>query len=589
MIPARSQRSALGAAMLLFAATVTAACTTPSEAPAPDAPAATSAGMEITLTPRRPTGDKVESIDIALRVPAPALAEGDTFLSMAIVRVMAPGALARPETLTATDAAGPLPLTIEEDPADPTDFRQDRRWITGRATQGDVTVTYTIEPRVITSATRPGPLIDTRTELTGFYGSGNTMLALPVEGWPREVAVNWNLAELEPGARGASSLGEGDVSATVTAQNLNNSFFFAGPLHSQPEDGSGPFAIYWITPAAFDLDGAASWTRQAYDYFNTFFGASDTPFRIFMRTTERFQGGGGGGFNSFIFGTVEGEDRDPNEVRGLLAHEALHHFVGGYGDGGGAGGQQWYSEGVTNYYTVVLPYRAGLTSLQQYIEDFNGYAKSYYTNPQSNLSNAEVTRLFFSDSNAQVVPYNRGPLYVALTDAQIRAASGGELRADNLILDFIDSQKDAEDGVALWHDLAGIYLGETGQADFRAMMEGAPLELPSDLFGPCFVAEEKMLQNFVTGFRPYKDGDGATRAGPILPGSAAEEAGAQRYDTILNPEALDTARDAAPGTPLTLDIQRETGTLQLTYTPWTDPVPGKQWVRTSVPEEDCNL
>lgn len=585
MIPAYSKPAAT-----LLMATLLAACAAPAEAPtrAP-AEAATPADMEIALTPRRPTGDKVETIDVTLNIREPALAAGDTFLSMAIVRVMAPGALSRPETLVAEDAAGPLPLTIEEDPVDPSDFRQDRRWLAARATQGDVTVRYTIEPRLITSATRPGPLIDTRTELTGFYGSGNTMLALPVSGWPREVALDWNLEDLTPGARAASSLGEGDVTATVTAQNLNNSFFFAGPLRSQPEDGAGDFAVYWITPPAFDLQDAATWTQEAYTYFNGFFGASDTPFRIFMRTTERFQGGGGGGFNSFIFGTVEGEDRDPDEVRGLLAHEALHHFVGGYGDGGGAGGQQWYSEGVTNYYTVVLPYRAGLTSLEHYINDFNGYAKSYYTNPQSDLSNTEVTRLFFADGNAQIVPYNRGPLYVALVDARIRAASGGELRVDNLIFDFIDGQKEVEDGVALWHDLAEVYLGEAGSAEFRAMMEGAPLDLPSDLFGPCFAAEEQMLQNFVIGFRPYKDEEGATRAGPILPGTAAEAAGAQRYDIITNPEALEAAETAAPGTPLTLNIKREAQTLTLTYTPWTTPTPGKQWIRTNVPEENCGL
>ena len=593
MIPACSKsaahRASLGAATLLIA-TLLAACAAPADAPtlAP-AEAATPADMEIALTPRRPTGDKVETIDVTLTIREPALAAGDTFLSMAIVRVMAPGALTRPETLVAEDAAGPLPLTIEEDPVDPSDFRQDRRWLAARATQGDVTVRYTIEPRVITSATRPGPLIDTRTELTGFYGSGNTMLALPVSGWPRDVALDWNLEELTPGARAASSLGEGDVTATVTAQNLNNSFFFAGPLRSQPEDGAGDFAVYWITPPAFDLDGAAAWTQEAYTYFNGFFGASDTPFRIFMRTTERFQGGGGGGFNSFIFGTVEGEDRDPDEVRGLLAHEALHHFVGGYGDGGGAGGQQWYSEGVTNYYTVVLPYRAGLTSLEHYINDFNGYAKSYYTNPQSNLSNTEVTRLFFADGNAQIVPYNRGPLYVALVDARIRAASDGALRADDLIFDFIDGQKEAEDGVALWHDLTEVYLGEAGSAEFRAMMEGKPLDLPSDLFGPCFVAEDRMLQNFVTGFRPYKDEEGATRAGPVVPGTAAEAAGVARYDIITNPEALEAAEAATPGTPLTLNIQRGAETLALTYTPWTPPAPGKQWVRTQVPEEDCGL
>lgn len=272
-----------------------------------------------------------------------------------------------------------------------------------------------------------------------------------------------------------------------------------------------------------------------------------------MRTTERFQGGGG------------------------------------YGNGGRAGEQQCYSEGVTNYYTAVLPYRAGLTSLDHYIDTFNPYAKSYHANPQSNLSNAEVTRLFFSDSNAQVVPYNRGPFYVALVDARIRTASGGMLRADDLILDFIESQRDAEDGVALWHDRVDAYLGAAGSAEFRAMMEGAPLDLPRDLFGPCFDAEDRILQNFVLGFRPYRDENELTRAGPVTPGTSADAAGMARYDIIQNPSALDEARDAVAGTPVTLDIQRGSETLSISYTPWTPATPGLQWIRNSVPEADCNL
>lgn len=585
----RARLAAFCIAALALTTTLLTGCSAPGET-GDTAAASKPPQMQITLTPQRAAGETVDSIDVRLVIPDPGLAEGDTFLSMAIVRVMAPTALNAPETLTAEDAAGALSLTLEDDPADPSDFRQDRRWIAQRASEGDITVRYTIEPRVITSATRPGPLIDTRTELTGFYGSGNTMLALPVSGWPRDVRLNWDLSNLEPGARGASSLGDGNVEASgITQQNLNNTFFMAGPLRSQPEDRAGDFVVYWMTPAAFDLEGAAAWTEQAYRYFIDFFGTNETPFRVFMRTTERFQGGGGGGFNSFIFGTIEGEDRDADEVRSLLAHEALHHFVGGYGEGGGASGQQWYSEGVTNYYTIVLPYRAGLTSLRHYIDGFNKYAKSYYTNPRSNLSNAEVTRLFFADSFAQVVPYNRGPLYIALLDARIRVATGGEARADDLIFDFIAGQRGAEDGVALWHDLTEVYLGDAGSAEFRDMMEGKPLDLPSDLFGPCFIAEERMLQNFVIGFRPYKDEDGQTRAGPVTPESAADQAGIARYDVILNPAALDEAAEAAPGTPVTLQIRRESEIHSVTYTPWTDPAPGRQWERTDVPEAECNL
>ncbi|WP_084396547.1 M61 metallopeptidase family protein [Henriciella aquimarina] len=545
--------------------------------------------MEIRLSPQLKGSDEVQSIAMAIDLSAPDLEAGETFLTMAIVRVMAPTALTDPESLTVTDDLGSVPLTIEEDPEDPSDFRQDRRWLVDRDTAGDVEIRYTIEPRIITADTRPGPLIDTRTELWGIYGSGNTMLALPEDGWPRDVRVEWDLSDMPEGARAASSLGLGTAEALVTQENLNNTFFMAGPLKSQPESGTGDFVVYWMTPAAFDLKGAATWTEQAYDYFSNFFGQDADAFRVFMRTTERFQGGGGGGYNSFIFGTVEGEDRDPDEVRSLLAHEALHHFVGSYGDGGGAGGQQWYSEGATSYYTIVLPHRASLTSLDQFIDAFNAHALNYYTNPQSGLSNEEVTARFFSDSNAQVVPYNRGPLYFALTDYRMRQASHGEKRVDDLIFRFIAERGEAEAPVAFWREVVTDALGEAGGEEFDAMMRGAPLDLPKDLFGPCFDGRSKTLQDFARGFRPYEDKAGRTRIGPVTPGSPAGQAGLRRYDIITNPETLEAAEQAEPGTSVTLDIRREGAPLTVTYTPWTQPVEGLQWQLADETPSECHL
>ena len=518
--------------------------------------------MDISIHPHLSPEGKVASIDMTLVVPAPQVKSGEAFLSMAIMRVMAPGALNDPASLTARDALGTLPLEIEEDPEDPSSFRQDRRWIPQRDTAGDVQVNYTINPRVITPGTRPGPLIDTRTELWGFYGSGNTMLALPVDGWPRHVRLDWNLSDMPDGARAASSLGLGNAESDVTSENLNNTFFMAGPLKSQPESGEGEFVVYWMTPAAFDLEGAAQWTKTGYAYFTDFFGQDVPAFRIFMRTTERFQGGGGGGFNSFIFGTVDGEDRDPDEVRSLLAHETLHHFVGGYGDGGGAGGQQWYSEGATSYYTIVLPYRAGLTSTAKFIDAFNAHAKNYYTNPRSNLSNDEITALFFSDSNAQV---------------------------DDLIFRFIAERDGATDAVELWRHILVDVLSEAGGEEFDGMMQGAPLDFPTDMFGPCFHGEAQTLQSYMLGFRPYVDDTGLTRAGPVTIDSPAYVAGIKRYDVINNASVLAAASDSEPGETIELDITRDGGPLSITFAPWTAPSTGLLWHRSAVAEEACGL
>jgi hypothetical protein len=584
--PIRPALAALGTAAFL---SVT-GCT--SDTPAsPVSPQAETAApiMDIAIHPHLSPAREVNAIDIAMVIPAPQARAGQPFLSMAIMRVMAPGALDDPASLTARDNLGALPLAIEEDPEDPSSFRQDRRWIPGRDTVGDVHVSYQIKPRVITPSTRPGPLIDTRTELSGFYGSGNTMLALPVDGWPRHVRLDWDLSELPDGARATSSLGLGNAESDVTSENLNNTFFMAGPLKSQPDSGDGEFVVYWMTPAAFDLEGAAQWTKKGYAYFTDFFGQDVPAFRIFMRTTERFQGGGGGGFNSFIFGTVDGEDRDPDEVRSLLAHETLHHFVGGYGDGGGAGGQQWYSEGVTSYYTIVLPYRADLTSTAKFIDAFNAHAENYYTNPRSNLSNDEVTALFFSDSNAQVVPYNRGPLYIALVDARMRAATGGEKRVDDLIFRFIAERDSSTDAIALWRQILVDALGVAGGAEFDSMMQGAPLDFPADMFGPCFKGEPQTLQAYSLGFRAYQDETGATRAGPVTPDSPAEKAGIKRYDIINNVDVLDAAADGQPGETIALDVTRDGTPLGFSFAPWTAPSTGLQWHRTDVTEDACDL
>ncbi|WP_129793812.1 hypothetical protein [Sphingosinicella sp. CPCC 101087] len=548
-------------------------------APARAAPSGTP--LVVTLTPRMSNG-VVRRVDVRLTIPAPEARAGEPLLTLPIVAVMAPGALLDPAGLVAADEAGPLPMETEEDPIDPSQFEQNRRWLPRRATVGEVVVRYAATPRAVTPETRPGPLYDMRTEGAGFHGSGRVMLALPVDGWPRPVRIDWDLSEMPTGSRAATSLGEGRVEALLDQRELGSTFFMAGPLHSLPADGSGNFVAYWITPPPFDLAAALAWTEQAYLYGARFFGR-EAPFRIFMRTTERFQGGGSGGHHSFMFGTVAGEARDPEGLRGLLAHEALHSFVGGSGTG-----SQWYSEGANTYYTAILPHRAGLASLDSVEEEFNDLARAYYTNPRSHLPNDEVTRLFFSDSDAQVVPYQRGPLYFALVDARLRAASGGQRRLDDLIRRFIARPADA-DLVGHWRSLVGEALGEAGMAEFDAMMAGRPLDLPSDLLGPCFRSERRLLSRFMSGFRPHRDAGGVMRATRLAADSAAAAAGLREGDAILNPDALEVAEEAGQGTMLRLDIDRGGERLTIGYSPWSSPVPGLQWVRTDVPESACNL
>jgi hypothetical protein len=52
------------------------------------------------------------------------------------------------------------------------------------------------------------------------------------------------------------------------------------------------------------------------------------------------------------------------------------------------------------------------------------------------MPNEKITGLFWSDRNAQILPYDRGCLYFYQIDAQIRKASGGKRPSTTLFSSF---------------------------------------------------------------------------------------------------------------------------------------------------------
>lgn len=538
------------------------------------------ADLRVGLKPRLEAGE-VARVEVTLDLRAPSLAAGEVLLQAPIVRAMAPTAIVDPQAVTARDAAGPLALTVDDDPPDPSQFRQDRRWRTERATMGDVQVRYAAVPRTITPQTRPGPLYDMRREGSGFYGAGAILLALPPEGWPRPVRLTWDFSDYPGGARGASSLGEGDIEATVPREGLANAILMAGPLDSQPRDGQGDFVGYWITPPVYDLAAVLQRLEPAYQAFARFFGDEATPFRVFMRTTPTFAGGGSGGYRSFIFGQVEGEDRDVDDLLNLLAHETLHNWLNGLGEET----SQWWSEGATSYYTEVLSHRVGLTTVEQFGRGMNDFARLYYENPRSNLPNDEVTRLFFSDSDAQVVPYQRGPLYFAQLDAMIRRASKGMRRVDDLVTALIAARREGGSySRDAWVDLVRRELGEAGVVNFEAMMAGRPLDLPADLLGPCFDRQATTYRRFQPGFRADDQGV-VTR---VTGASAAETAGLEAGDVLVDPQGWRDVEQQTPE-PATLTVRRGNAVVSVSFMPWGPEREGYRWVRNATPEAQCGI
>ena len=540
--------------------------------------------LSIKLAPQTVDG-RVDAIAVTEKFDVAPLPVGALLLSLPIITESVPGVLRDTATLVAHDDAGPLPLQRIDDPVDPTQMKQDHHWYTRRATSGPVTVSYVARPRVITAATKPAALVDMRTEGAGIYGSTKVLFAVPASGWPRQVHIEWDLTAMAPGSQAVSSFGEGNTDATVDAATLGLGYFMAGPWYRLPATANDGFMLYYLSQPDFDLRAAAHDVAATYDYASQFFGTEAQPFRALMRTTERFQGGGGGGRNSFIFGAVKGAPLPLDEVKTLLTHEALHNWIGSLQKGPQG---LWFVEGATEYYAALLPYRLGHRTVAQMAAQIDSWTAGYYANPQRTMGEDDAAAAFWRDADAQLLPYNRGPLYIALVDARLRAASNGQQRVDALVRNMVRALRAGNASEALWLSLVTSALGERGQRDFADLKAGRMLDLPDDLFGPCFHRIAGPLRRYLPGFKFEVAADGRHIVGSVRAGSAAATAGLMHGDEVLNWQvmAYDVRQYAAP---MTLKVKSATLTHDVTIDPWGPASNGYRWIAVLPRPDDCHL
>lgn len=548
------------------------------------APTPVERSLSISLTPQAVEG-RVDAIAVTEKFDVAPLPSGALLLSLPIVTESVPGVLRDPATLLARDDAGPLALDRIDDPVDPTQMKQNHHWYTRRPTSGTVTVSYVARPRVITSDTKPGALVDMRTEGAGIYGSTKVLFAIPASGWPRKVRIAWDLSAMAPGSKAVSSFGEGNTDAVLDAETLGLGYFMAGPWHKLPATANDGFMLFYLSQPDFDLRAAAQDVAATYGYASEFFGTEPQPFRALMRTTERFQGGGGGGRNSFIFGAVKGAPPPLDEVKTLLTHEALHNWIGSLQKGPPG---LWFVEGATEYYSAILPYRLGQRTVTQMAAQIDSWTAGYYANTRRTMGENDAAAAFWSDTDAQLLPYNRGPLYIALVDARLRAASNGRQRVDPLVRTMVQAMREGNASEELWLSLVTSALDERAKLDFADLKSGRMLDLPDDLFGPCFHRIAGPVRRYLPGFKFEVAADGRRIVGPVRAGSAAAAAGLMHGDEVLNWSVMDygVRKYAAP---MMLKVKSAALTHDVTLDPWGPASDGYRWIAVSRRSDDCHL
>lgn len=557
--------SVCGAALLALGAGGTVA------ADAPD--------LNVTLRPAAPNAQRlIEWVEVNVVVQGLRAEAGQPLLRLPLVSSNVQGVADALERLTVNDEAGVLALTSSDEATNP--MTSYRRWSADRAVSGDVTVRYRVRVTNVPNMRGAAPPFEMRTEDGGVSGLGEMFIILPEGEGTYDVRVRWALDALTPGAVGLSSFGAGDIAVDdVKTERLGEAFFMAGELglYPDPTPGDGFFAA-WQGQPPFDATEAMSWSADLYDDYLKFFREPGNPsYGVFIRRNLVNPGGGVELNRSFV--ATFGDKTDVEDLKLTLAHEMLHTFAGALDTPRGLE-SSWWSEGLATYYQRVLPYRMGHISADDFLKDLNTTAARYYTNALSDTPNAEIPARFWADTRVRVLPYDRGSMYFAVLDEQIRAASQGQRSLDDLLLAAVEHRRQGQAVTkAYWGDLLRGELGEAGPQGLEAMLNGALMLPGSSAFGACFERTTAPLRRYELGFEPAALTESPRLVRGLIVGSAAEAAGVRDGDEIMKPVGQDGLQGDQAGL-LTLNLKRGGEVFEITYLPRGETVDAWQWKKT---------
>ncbi|MFT4077556.1 MAG: hypothetical protein QM647_18665 [Asticcacaulis sp.] len=539
--------------------------------------------LDITLRPHGIEGS-VDYVEVKIHIGTPNVKAGETLVHIPLTIVSRPGVPLDSQSLHAVDDSGALAVT-QFDQA-PTSIGTYRDFRPTRDTKGDVTLSYRAKVHEVNSGSRNGPLFDLRGQPDGVNGAGMTFLALPDTKTPYAIDIKWDLSQMPPGSKGVHSFGEGEVKLVAPVEPVNFTFYYAGKVKSYSPP-SGKFTMYWTTNPPFDLNVLAQKIGTLYDYETAFFQDPGLDYRIFVRENP-FHGTGGTALpKSFMFGYSSLDALEPLQQQLLIAHEMTHNWPAMDGDHGDTA---WYSEGTAEFYSLLLSWRAGQLTADQFAEQMSKRMADYFGNPLHTLNNADAAEAFWNDTRAQTIPYGRGLLYLINTDVRIRTATNGKQSLDDTVLWILNSQRAEKTiGVPEWLAHVGAIIGdETARADFQEMTTGKLDRALPGALGTCFDQALAYVHPYDLGF----DTTSLTTKviSHLTPGSAAEIAGLREGDTIV--ETSDTYyAQHAEDHHLTVKVKRGEATVAIDYIPrQAQAVETFKWIRkASVAPADCKL
>ena len=480
------------------------------------------------------------------------------------------------QAVTAADDTGPLPLVsaLGED----ADGEPERRWSAGRTTHGTVEVSYLARP--IAEEPQPAPPLELRREGTGLSGALKCFVILPTGPDDLRFRLRWDPpAESAESWAVVSSLGEGPgIEGEVEGiglELLGDTYVMVGDLADR-HLRDGEMSTWWLTTPGIDVEAFGARLGATYTLLAETFAAPAHPYRVFLRTHPNRGANASAHPASFVMALNPADPLDETALYETLAHELVHEWLRLDGP---VEDVTWFVEGSADYYSLVLPLRAGLVGEDAFLEAVNFEARECYANVRRDLGIREAQQVFFTDFMAHRLPYARGLFYLADLDARLSAATSGGWSVDDIVRDVVRRRDQGERvGLDEWCALVEDVLADPEMPVLDALVltgQGRPGE---DCFGSRFEHETVQVPVLDLGFDPETLITGRVRG--VVAGGPADRAGLREGEVVDLPRYSEIVRMNA-GDVLRIGVTREgeTARIDLPLTGETAAVP--QWIRRS--------
>lgn len=458
-------------------------------------------------------------------------------------------------------------------------------WEPLRPINGGLHVSYLV-PVALPLPLKRGPHHDLQAAGGGVSGAFVSFLLLPEVQGPIELKLRWHLPR---GQQAVSTLSVGDAQLSTDMDHLEQASFLAGPLETYPTPARAEgFSMFALGESRDALLKAAIWSEKAYEAERqAFLAPSKAPFRFMIRS---YDGGpiasGSASVGSFLLYLPPSIPPDSQQIRHLIAHEMVHAFAGGLINTSDSQGD-WYTEGLADYMSTVLPFHAHLYSLRQYQDEVDARAAQYYTNAHRAVSLKNAAAIKWTGNGAWMLPYARGALYFANLDAKLKA-SGSQVDVLHLVNAMsARMEKGAPATDETWLALLNDEVGTWAVEDWTAMRDGNLLHPVPGSFGECLQPEPILTGIYDLGFS-WRETEQGSFVRDVEPGSHADEAGLRRDDQVVTAVDL-IAQQSSFDKPVQLDVSRGGKRLQITYDPHSDTKVGAfLWRRRhGLTSDDC--